>query len=283
MEEANASSSEFAPSPALPLNDWSEETEAASAPYIGRWHTLVSTTNWEKGRIILQWRQALEDAGAPVTDYSDEAWAQRVGGVTGQHVGRLRRVFVRFGSAFESYDGLYWSHFQAAVDWEDAELWLEGASQNRWSVSQMRKQRWEAIGAPADKKPRDEDIIVTELDEDYESTQSQEPTAKMKEGAVDGVSGPRHEGPDFGDESDGSPSDAVVYSDAEEAPAQSFVRPFENLSELPEDLADAFESYKLAIIAHKANGWNDISREDVLASLDALKALAVAPSGEPTF
>ena len=31
--------------------------ESASGPYLGRWNRLVSTTNWEKGRIICQWRE----------------------------------------------------------------------------------------------------------------------------------------------------------------------------------------------------------------------------------
>jgi hypothetical protein len=57
-----------------------------------------------------------------------------------------------------------------------------------------------------------------------------------------------------------------------------FVRPFENLAELPEDLAEAFESFKLAILRHKTDDWRQISRDDVLASLDALKELVLAPS-----
>lgn len=271
------------PQPAIEISTWSDETETASAAYIGRWYQLVSTTNWEKGRIILQWRDAVADEGAPVTDYSDEAWAKRVGGVTGQHVGRLRRVFQRFGASYESFGGLFWSHFQAAVEWEDAEMWLEGAVQNKWSVSQMRKQRWESIGAPADKKPKDEDIIVTEINEDIDHALTQDPTAHSKEGTIEGVSGPRHDGPDFGEEDEGrSAKEASIYAD-DGTEQCDFVRPFENLSELPDDLSDAFESFKLAILAHKGDGWADIACEDVLASLDALKALAVAPSGDAPF
>ena len=85
-----------------------------AAVYVGQWNRLVSTTNWEKGRIICQWREALLAAGAPVTDYSDEAWAQLVGGVTSQHVGRLRRVSQRFGGDFDQYPGLYWSFSENA-------------------------------------------------------------------------------------------------------------------------------------------------------------------------
>ena len=114
-------------------------TAAVAKPFLGRWHRLISTTNWEKGQIICQWREALMTSGAAVTEYSDEAWAGLVGGVTSQHVGRLRRVYQRFGDVASQYEGLYWSHFQASIDWDDAEMWLEGSIQNKWSVSQMRQ------------------------------------------------------------------------------------------------------------------------------------------------
>ena len=38
--------------------------ETTSREYLGRWNHLVSTTNWEKGHIICQWREALVAAGA---------------------------------------------------------------------------------------------------------------------------------------------------------------------------------------------------------------------------
>src|SRR3990172_8754082 len=122
------------------------ETEV-STEYVGRWNRLVSTTNWEKGRIIHQWREALRQAGAAVGSGTDEAWSRQVGNVTPQHVGRLRRVYERFGDVFEQYRGLYWSHFQAALDWPDAEMYLQGAVQSDWSISEMRAQRWRGTGA----------------------------------------------------------------------------------------------------------------------------------------
>src|SRR5262245_43352611 len=103
--------------------------DEVSLPFVGRWNHLVSDTNWEKGRIICQWREALQVTKVSPVEYSDEAWSRRVGGVTGQHVGRLRRVFQRFGDSYSRYHGLYWSHFYAALDWDDAEMWLEGAVQ----------------------------------------------------------------------------------------------------------------------------------------------------------
>lgn len=264
--------------------------EQASQPYVGRWNHLVSTTNWEKGRIISQWREALHDAGAPAAQSSDEAWSRLVGGVTGQHAGRLRRVYQRFGQVYEEYQGLYWSHFQAALEWNDAEMWLEGAVQSRWTVAQMRRQRWETMGGLAANAPRDEDVVSGELDEDFEPAQNREPLPRTITGSVEEVQGrPTPEGPDFGDEPTGHSNSGRGKSrgssdDSEKAPKESppveFVQPFANLAELPDDLAEAFETYKLAILRHKVEKWQRISLADVLATLDALKQLALAPSDD---
>ncbi len=263
--------------------------EVTSTSFVGRWNQLVSNTNWEKGRIISQWREALIASDVPAAEYADEAWSQRVGGVTGQHVGRLRRVYQRFSATYEQFDGLYWSHFQAAVDWEDAEMWLEGAVQNRWSVSRMRHNRWETLGAVADQRPDEADVISGELDEDFEPAVNQPPVEKQSsERSGEIPSGPRDELPDFGDEEladegrrgDRGDDGAAIYADEQVERTVDFVRPFANLAELPDDLAEAFESFKLAILHHKMDGWQEISREDVLASIEALKELALAPSAD---
>ena len=106
--------------------------DTTTQPFVGRWNRLISTTNWEKGRIIHEWREAAIESGASATEYSDQTWSELVEGVSGQHVGRLRRVYERFGSNYQDYEGLFWSHFQAAIDWDDAEMWLERAGQSKW-------------------------------------------------------------------------------------------------------------------------------------------------------
>ena len=261
----------------------SEEALAASGPFVGRWNQLVSTTNWEKGRIVHGWREALQDSAAPPTEFSDEAWARLVGGVTGQHVGRLRRVFARFGDSYSRFEGLFWSHFQAALDWDDAELWLEGAVQSKWSVSQMRRTRWEAHDAPADLKPRDEDIIATELDEDFEPARHSEPGSKSADSHYDQVNQrPTPEGPDFGDEDSNFRGDGhyAAGDDTLQVPLDESgpaIRPFADIGQLPDDVADAFESFKLSIIRHKNAGWKDISCDEMQGVLDSLKELALTP------
>ena len=71
---------------------WSDPaSNEVSEEFVGQWQKLISTTNWEKGKIILEWRQALIATEAPASCYSDEAWARRVGGV-GRPSSRSRSV-----------------------------------------------------------------------------------------------------------------------------------------------------------------------------------------------
>lgn len=248
----------------------------ASEQFLGRWKRLVSTTNWEKGQIIHQWREALAASDAPVAEYSDEAWSRRVGNVTPQHVGRLRRVFEGFGAMHEDYPGLYWSHFQAALDWDDAEMWLEGAVQNDWSISEMRHKRWETHGALAADEPRDDDAsLAAPVDEDVDAA---DPAVDVTTGTLDVVRQP--DGPvDVDDEeTDEASGEAPSSYDSRQVEEAAPVRPFAALPPLPPDVNDAFEAYKLCILRHKLAGWQEISRDDLVFSLEALVQLALAPA-----
>lgn len=286
LDSQSAESSSSAPfdAPALPRSEPLDASLVqASQPFVGQWNRLVSTTNWQKGRIIVEWRESLVGQGVAVSEYSDEAWGRLVGGVTGQHVGRLRRVSQRFGQTHEQFRGLFWSHFQAALDWTDAEMWLEGAVASGWSVAQMRDQRWQTLGQLEADRPQPADAVASETDEDFEPARTAEPLPHTIAGEYGEVqSGPRAEGPDFGEsESAGAATRSGEYEfdHADVAPVE-LVRPFENLPELPDDLAEAFDAMKLAILRHKTDGFEQIAAADVLRSLDALKALVTAPSSD---
>ena len=255
-----------------------------SKTYIGKWNRLISTTNWEKGNIIVRWRNDLIEQEAGAIQYSDEAWSRMVGDVTAQHVGRLRRTYERFSETHDDYEGLYWSHFYAALDWDDAELWLEGAVQNRWSVSRMRRQRWETLGKIPEHEPRVADVVVSEIDEGFQPLQFDQ---QIQKNDKPGMSGPVYEGPDFGDEGESEIADDRNFVEAavatEDSPATTAPEKiFQNLAELPEDVAEATEAMKLAILRHKLSDWEDISRTDMLNLLDALKKLARSASDETT-
>lgn len=253
-------------------------TEQVSQEHVGRWNRLISTTNWEKGRIILEWRTELAAADAPSHEYTDEAWSQRVGGVSSQHVGRLRRVCERFAAVRDSYTGLFWSHFQAALDWEDAEMWLEGAVQSDWSVAQMRRQRWETLGGQPAEEPREADIVAADFDEDVDQT-IEGPLGALAESVAGDADAAEDEVVDDANRLLDESHDGPVPFDASAAEyptGEVAERPFANLAPLPDDLAEAFEAFKLAIVRHRLDGWRDVSRDDVLHALDALKALALS-------
>lgn len=261
-----------------------ESAVAVAVPFVESWNTLVSTTNWEKGRIISSWRAALVDCDADPVVYSDAAWVRRVGGVTAPHVGRLRRVYERFGNEFESYDGLYWTHFLAALDWDDAPMWLEGAVQEKWSISKMRDARWRAMGAVDSKRPTASEIIDVDLDEDVVvpsgSGASEDEKGKRDfDGDGPGSTGPQYDEADFGD------ADELVSlagSEAADSPAgvvaggeAAVVQPFRDLPELPDDLSDAIETLKLSILRHKTGGWKDVDASTLDQYLKAIAMLLV--------
>lgn len=260
--------------------------QETSAPFIGRWNHLISTSNWEKGRIISEWRSSLADSDAPASEYSDEVWARRVGGVSPQHVGRLRRVYDRFDDLRGEYDGLYWSHFHAALDWEDAEMWLEGGVQNGWSVKQMMNQRWETLGSPEGSEPADEDIVSSEQDEDIDTNLAADGIVQGEVGVVQDTS-LEGETDDY-DENESDSDDGEYDSDESGSPtatsapstASPAVRPFESLPSLPEDVQDAMEAFKLCIVRHKLLGWEEFAQEDMLSCLEALKKLTLTPPEE---
>jgi hypothetical protein len=253
--------------------------EEASREYLGRWNRLISSTNWEKGRIIGQWRDALIEAGAPAASYTDDAWSRQAGNVTPQHAGRLRRVYQRFATARETFAGLYWSHFQAALDWDDAEMWLEGAVQNGWSIAQMQSERSRTLGAVVEEQV---DAVGFETDEDaFDAPVDRPPESSAPAAADSRAEALVEDHIDATAESDGEAvphdfSDAAdSYSDAPQP-----VRPFENLPHLPADLRDAFDSFKLAIVHHRIAGWQEVTQADVLTTLDSLRQLVLAPADE---
>jgi hypothetical protein len=254
-----------------------------SSEFVGRWTKLISTTNWEKGRIIQEWRDALMGSEASPATFSDEAWSRRVGGVSAQHVGRLRRVHERFGDSYASYQGLYWTHFLAAMDWEDAEMWLEGAAQSSWSISEMRRTRWEALGSDPKTQPKDADLRASSDDEDFVPLNEVDPiTGEDRDPYGVEQTGPRYDEPDFGDEGETASSkssddqdDLAPWEDSDTAQAVQEESPFAKLPSLPVDLAEALEQFKLAIIRHRAMAWAEVSQSDVVRTLDALKTFAL--------
>jgi len=165
------------------------------------------------------------------------------------------------------------------LDWRDAEMYLEGAVQSEWSVPDMRRQRCEALGEPAEPSPTDAEAAPFEMDEDAADGDEGflPPTISESFDEVHDAGGPADETvrPDRAD-SDGA--EALADAAAATESGDPLVRPFEALPPLPSDVAEAMELFKLAILNHKVSGWRDIARQDLLAVLDSLRQLALAPA-----
>lgn len=273
--ELTPSANELSGEPAL-----SPEELSLSEPFIGRWTELVSTTNWEKGKIISQWRAEIVERNSEIENRTDEAWSLLVGDVSPQHVGRLRRVFGRFGDTHTEYKGLYWSHFLAAIDWDDAEMWLEGALREKWSIKQMQAQRFETITST---RTASGDVTHETIsrEEAAESTEEKkERKAREYDDEYDrneASSGPAHEGPDFGEEP-AKPRTTEPIVGGEMAEVENFgaadLGPPLSWQIVPPDLAESMEAVKLAIIKHKLSQWADVSLEAVLTNLEILARIA---------
>lgn len=260
--------------------------------FVGQWQSLISTTNWEKGRIISQWRGASIAAGNDATNHSDEVWASRVGGVTAPHVGRLRRVHDRFGEERQEFSKLSWTHFLAALDWDDAPMWLQGEADSGWSVASMRMERWEANGADPATRPGGP-LPEADIDEDVPAGADDGEVFNAATGDFydddptprEPPSGPsqRFEEPDFGDEDHLAGSGGASADDpqrisggsdgGEEVSAGPAIQPFAGLPMLPPDLDDVMEQLKLAILRHKSSDFVDVSADTVRSYLSAMAQL----------
>lgn len=56
--------------------------------------------------------------------------------------------------------------------------------------------------------------------------------------------------------------------------------PFAEVMELPDDMADAFESFKLAILRHRLSGWAAVRAPDVHTALFLLAQIVEDPDFE---
>jgi hypothetical protein len=145
----------------------------------------------------------------------------------------------------------------------------------------MRGQRWETLGSLETPPPDRDASALDEWDTDAEADVFDEPAGDPERAPPDGPPAERKRR-EQADDHDSDPQDArpshgnELSGDGPGSAAAEPVRPFAHLPKLPDDVSEAFEAFKLSILRHKLSGWEEISREDLLATLDALKELAIA-------
>ena len=143
----------------------------------------------------------------------------------------------------------------------------------------MREQRWQALGAVEADRPSAAEIVEVDVDEDVVVPAQGGGRTKEYDDQPGVASGPLHEDPDFGEEeelmslSSGGAATSGSSSDQDESAVS---QPFAGLPELPDDLADAIEALKLAVLRHKTAGWIETDAETVQKYLEAVKQLTVS-------
>ena len=108
-----------------------EDSETA---LIFRAQAALSRSNWEVGECAGLWTKRFA-RGRTDTDFGILV------GLSGDQVYQRRRVWETFGDISDNYAGLKWSHFYAALNWDDAAECLQWAQDVQGGVAEMKARR----------------------------------------------------------------------------------------------------------------------------------------------
>ncbi len=123
-----------------------EETEAS---LIARAQIAVSRCNWEVGECAALWTKRF------ARGRTDADFAALVS-LSADQVYQRRRVWETFADVFQNYATLKWSHFYAAINWDDAAECLQWADDVQAGVAEMKAWRRAQRGEDLDAPPMDD-------------------------------------------------------------------------------------------------------------------------------
>jgi hypothetical protein len=101
---------------------------------ISKAQSAVSQSNWVVGECADKWTQRY------ARGRGDGDFAALLG-LTADQVFQRRRVWQTFADVYLNYPELKWSHFYAALNWDDAPECLQWADENQATVSEMKAWR----------------------------------------------------------------------------------------------------------------------------------------------
>lgn len=116
---------------------------------VERAQRALTRCNWEIGECASKWTQRYA-RGRTDADFGAQI------GLSGDQVYQRRRVWDTFSDVYEQYPALKWSHFYAALNWDDAPECLQWAADMQATVAEMkawrRAQHGEDLTAPSDEQ-----------------------------------------------------------------------------------------------------------------------------------
>jgi hypothetical protein len=101
---------------------------------ISKAQSAVSQSNWVVGECAHKWTERYA-RGRGDADFA------AVLGLSSDQVFQRRRVWQTFADVFQNYPALKWSHFYAALTWDDAPECLQWADENQATVAEMKAWR----------------------------------------------------------------------------------------------------------------------------------------------
>jgi len=157
-----------------------DDTESA---LIARALSAMSRCNWEVGECAAQWTQRF------ARGRTDADFASLVG-LSADQVYQRRRVWETFGDVYETYPQLKWSHFYAALNWDDAAECLQWAQDVQAGVAEMRAWRRAQHGEDLSEAAQEEsmgfapvELTVTSEVAPFDGTPARIPVGATTEGA----------------------------------------------------------------------------------------------------
>lgn len=126
------------------------ETVETENQLVERAQQALNRCNWEIGECAAKWTKKY------ARGRSDADFGALIG-LSGDQVFQRRRVWETFSDVCESYPALRWSHFYAAINWDDAAECFAWANEMQATVAEMkawrRAQHGEDLTAPAADDP----------------------------------------------------------------------------------------------------------------------------------
>jgi hypothetical protein len=166
-----------------------QDTESEAA-IVQRVKAALSASNWAVGEGASLWTARWAKGR------TDEDFGNAVG-LSGDKVSQCRRVWDRFRTEQDTYPKLSWSHFYAAVAWDDASECLEWASGMDATVAEMKA--WRRAQHP------DDNLLWPPVEEDQFCEGDEDPFGEGEgTGTEPGGDGSDAEGEDGGQETEGT-------------------------------------------------------------------------------
>lgn len=219
-----------------------QQAEATEQQLIDRARTAVESASWIIGECASLWTERF------ARGRTDEDFAVKIG-LTRDQVCQRRRVWDTFSGECDTYHTLSWSHFYAALNWDDAPECLQWADEMQATVAEMkawrRAQRGEDLTQTSEPLP-------SELEEHDEPEDSLRPVQAQVE-PVD----------DDDDETDDEPEDDEPYT------------PYRPESRQAEDDEDR----SVASVVTREQGVDSVSVRTFSQRLDALETAVLAIEG----